>query len=65
MPQFWVPAPEGMKNYILQKTVHCAVIISAQGEQVRGLGRSSDISLFLQLSSLLFDLTACLTSAAW
>ena len=33
MLQFHIPIPEE-KNYIPQKTVHCAVIISAQGEQI-------------------------------
>jgi len=31
---FCVPVPEEKKDYIPQKTVCCAVIISAQGEQI-------------------------------
>ena len=34
MLQFLAPVPEEKKNYILQKTVHCSVINSAQGEQI-------------------------------
>ncbi len=34
MLQFQVSVPEEKKNYISQKTVHCAATISAQGEQI-------------------------------
>ena len=34
MLQFRAPVPEEKRNYIPQKTVQCAVIISAQGEQI-------------------------------
>ena len=42
MFQVWVPVPEQKNYYIPQRTICCSVIISAQGEKIKGLRRSPD-----------------------